>query len=109
MCGHSASGPQLLTKPALTALLISDGKPGHYRQAEGVIAAIARLGPVKTVRWEVRRRFLVPARTLQQLVNLGLSPTAILRIGYGARARDLPAARLVVSAGGETLAANVAA
>jgi uncharacterized protein len=98
-----------LTKPTLTALLISDGKPGHYRQAEGILAAVRRLGVVETVRWEARRRFLMPARTLQQLVNVGVPPEAILRIGYGARKSDLPAANLVVSAGGETLAANAAA
>jgi uncharacterized protein len=107
--GHVVSGPTLLTKPTLTALLISDGKPGHYRQAEGILGAVRRLGAVETVRWEARRGFLMPARTLQQLVNIGVSPEAILRIGYGARASDLPSANLVVSAGGETLAANAAA
>jgi len=98
-----------LTRSPLTALLLSDGKPGHYHQAEGVIAAIARLRPVDTVRREVRRRFLVPTRTLQQLVNIGASPATILRLGYGLRAAALPAAHVVVSAGGETLAANAAA
>jgi uncharacterized protein len=95
--------------PPLTALLLSDGKPGHYHQAEGVIAAIARKRPVTTVRLEIRRRFLVPTRTLLDLANRGASPALILRLGYGLRAAALPRTDVVVSAGGETLAANAAA
>jgi mitochondrial fission protein ELM1 len=98
----------LTTRP-LTALLLSDGKPGHHHQAEGVIAAIGRLRPVKTVRLDVGRRFIIPTRTLLQLVNRGAPPAAILRVGYGIQARSLLPADVVVSAGGETLAANAAA
>ena len=94
---------------ALTALLIADSKPGHYHQSEGVIAAIGRVRPVTTLRLEVRRRFFLPARTLLQLVNRGVSAALILRVGYGIDPRSLPKADLVVSAGGETLAANAAA
>jgi mitochondrial fission protein ELM1 len=90
------------------ALLFSDGKPGHYHQAEGVLAAIARLRPVETVRLEVRRRLLIPNRTLLRLINGGVSPTLVLWLGYGLRAGRLPGADLVVSAGGQTLAANAA-
>ena len=99
----------LLRARPLDALLLSDGKPGHYHQAEGVIAALARLGPVATTRLEVRRRFVIPTRTLLQLVNAGLPSAHILRLGYGLRAAELPRADVVVSAGGETLAANAAA
>ena len=38
----------------LKALLLSDGRPGHYHLAEGVLAAVARLRPVETVRLEIR-------------------------------------------------------
>lgn len=96
------------TRP-LTALLLADDKPGHYHQAEGVIAAVGRKRPVTTVRVEVCRRFVIPTRTLLQLVNWGASPSLILRLGYRIRAASLPAADVVVSAGGETLAANAAA
>ncbi len=95
--------------PPLTALLLSDGKPGHYHQAEGVLAALARLRPLKTVRLEVRRRLLIPTRTLLQLINAGAPPALVLWLGYGVRREALPAADVVVSAGGETLAANAAA
>ncbi len=98
-----------MTRPPLTALLIADDKPGHYHQAEGVIAAVGRLRPVTTVRLTVRRRFIVPTRTLLQLVNRGASPSLVLRLGFGIRADELPEADLVVSAGGETLPANAAA
>ena len=94
--------------PPLRALLLSDGKPGHHHQAEGVLAAIARLRTVETIRLDVRRRFVIPTRTLLQFVNLGVSPAAILRIGYRLDPASLPPADLVVSAGGETLAANAA-
>ena len=97
----------MATRP-LTALLIADGKPGHYHQAEGVIAAVARVRPVESQRLEVRRRFVIPTRTLLQMVNWGAAPALVLRLGYGLQARSLPAADLVVSAGGETLAANAA-
>ncbi len=98
-----------MSKSPLSVLLISDGKPGHYHQAEGVIAALARLRPVHTTRLEVRRRFLIPTRTLIQLLNAGVAPGRILGHGYGVHAGGLAPADVVVSAGGETLAANAAA
>jgi mitochondrial fission protein ELM1 len=98
----------LSTRP-LNVLLLSDGKPGHYHQAEGVVAALARLGTLATTRLEVRRRFVVPTRALLQLVNAGAAPGRVLSFGYGIRADALPPADVVVSAGGETLAANAAA
>jgi mitochondrial fission protein ELM1 len=93
----------------LKALLITDEKPGHYHQAEGVLAAIARLRPVDVQRFSVRRRFLLPSRILQRLVNSGAPASLILKLGYGIAPRDLPSADIIVSAGGETLAANAAA
>jgi mitochondrial fission protein ELM1 len=97
----------LPTRP-LTALLLADDKPGHYHQGEGVIAAIGQRRPVTTVRLELRRRFVIPTRTLLQLVNSGASGSLILRLGYRIKAGTLPSADVVVSAGGETLAANAA-
>jgi uncharacterized protein len=98
-----------LNTRALVALLLSDGKAGHYHQAEGVLAALARVRRVETMRLEVRRRFIVPTRTLLQLVNAGAPPATVLRLGYALERDALPAADVVVSAGGETLAANAAA
>jgi mitochondrial fission protein ELM1 len=98
-----------LHKRPLRALLLSDGKPGHYHLAAGVLAAVARLRPVETRRLTLRRRRWVPARLLYGLINGGASPGLVLRLGYGLAASDLPWADLVVSAGGETLPANAAA
>jgi len=93
----------------IRVLLLTDDKPGHYNRAEGLVAAIARLRPVETRRLVVRRRSLVASRVLQQLLNIGVSPAQVLRLGYGVGAQDVPEADVVVSAGGETLAANAAA
>lgn len=95
--------------PPLRALLISDGRPGHYHLAEGILAAIARRRPVETVRLDVRRYPWTPGRLLAALVNRGIGAGAVLRLGYGVGAGRLPTADLVVSAGGDTLAANIAA
>jgi mitochondrial fission protein ELM1 len=96
------------TRP-LRALLLTDDKPGHYLRSEGILAAIDRKRPVETLRMPIQRRRLAPAAILQSLANLGAPPGLILRLGYGIEAAGLPKADLVVSAGGNTLAANAAA
>src|SRR5262249_35399726 len=81
---------------ALSALMLVDAKPGHYHQSEGVVAAIGRMRAVTSHRLEVRRRFFLPTRILVQLVNRGVSPGVILRLGYGIDAASLPNAHLVL-------------
>jgi mitochondrial fission protein ELM1 len=98
-----------LHKRPLKALLLSDGKPGHYHLAEGVLAAAARLRPVDAQRLTLRRRRWLPTRALHHFLNRGTPPALVLRLGYGLGRNELPDADLVVSAGGETLAANAAA
>lgn len=93
----------------LRVLFLSDGRPGHYHLSEGIIAAMARCRAVETTRLEVGRSRLAPGRFLAALVNGGTSPAAVLRLGYGISAKKLPPADLVVSAGGDTLAANICA
>jgi hypothetical protein len=94
---------------AIDALLLSDGRPGHFNLAEGVLAAAERLHPLTVTRMEVRRpRWLTPGM-LWRLSSSRFSPTVILGYAYGIDAAELPPAKLVVSAGGDTLAANVAA
>lgn len=94
--------------PPLNVLLISDGRPGHYRLAEGIVAGLARLRPISVQRLEVRRRWGTPARSLGWLMKAGLQPAQVLKLGYGIDARDLPKVDVIISAGGDTLAANVA-
>lgn len=94
---------------SLRVLLLADEKPGHYHLSEGVVAALERLGPVNLSRIDVQRRAVAPGRLLFQMINHKLPPGAVLALGYGVRAATLPPSDLIVSAGGNTLAANVAA
>lgn len=95
--------------PPLNVLLISDGRPGHYRLAEGIVAGLGRLRTLDLQRLEVRRRRITPTRSLAWLMKSGLPAAQVLRLGYGLDAGSLPQADVIVSAGGDTLAANVAA
>ncbi len=67
------------------------------------------LGTIGVQRLEVRRRWGTPTRSLAWLMKVGLPAARVLKLGYGIDARDLPKADVIVSAGGDTLAANVAA
>ncbi|MDX2156223.1 MAG: ELM1/GtrOC1 family putative glycosyltransferase [Hyphomicrobiaceae bacterium] len=93
----------------LSILILSDRRPGHYHLSEGVAAAIARRRPVSVTKIDIQRRSAVPGRLLAVGLRAGLTPAITLRVGYDLPARELPAASVVISAGGETLAANVAA
>ncbi|MEC9367139.1 MAG: ELM1/GtrOC1 family putative glycosyltransferase, partial [Pseudomonadota bacterium] len=93
----------------LKILHLSDDRPGHYHLAEGVIAAISRISDVEGGKISLARRWAFPGRYLRSLANRGLAPGLILRAGYGIDPRSLPKADLVISAGGETLPANIAA
>jgi len=90
----------------LTALLLSDGRPGHYHLSDGVIAAVRRLQPVRVFRLEVCRRWL--GCVLATLTNARIPADWLLRMGYGLPAAQLPQPDFIVSAGAETLAANIA-
>lgn len=95
---------------ALRILHLSDGRPGHYHLAEGVIAALGRLRAVEVSTVPVRRRWLVPGRLLRFLIEgRRVSPRSVLALGYGIDLSASGNADLVVSSGGETLAANMAA
>lgn len=93
----------------LQVMLLSDGRPGHYHLAEGVCAALRRLRPVDVTRLAVHRRRHIPSRVSIAAMRAGvLAPARALRLAYGISAADLPRADLVISAGGDTIAANVA-
>lgn len=94
---------------ALQVLLLSDGRPGHYSLAEGTVTAIARLRDVELRRLQVERPWWLPARVLSLLVNSGIAPEVLLKRVYGVQPSRLGTPDLIVSAGGDTLAANVAA
>lgn len=92
----------------LKGLLISDGRPGNYHLAEGLIAAIGRLRPVEVTRLEISQHRWTPTRFLAFLSNRGVRPEAILRLGYGLSSDVVKSADFVASGGGDTLGANVA-
>lgn len=95
---------------ALRILHISDGRPGHYHLAEGVIAALAQIRNVETQTLLIKRRRMVPGRYLRMLATVDwCAPHQLLKMGYGFDADGLPGADLVISSGGETMPVNLAA
>jgi hypothetical protein len=68
-----------------------------------------RLRSLEIQKLDVRQRWVTPTRSLAWLMKAGLSPARLLKLGYGLDTRDLQNADVIVSAGGDTLAANVAA
>ncbi len=69
--------------------------------------AAQRLRPIETTRIEIRRGRW-PGAVLAAWSNSGMAPTRLLSNVYGLDVAALPKAQLVVSAGAETLAANIA-
>lgn len=102
-------GDAVTDRPEIDLLLLSDERPGHYHLADGVVAAMARIADVTETRLKVRRRRFIPMRFLRWLVaRTNVPPETILWLGYGRSAADLDVADIVISAGGETLVANIA-
>lgn len=96
------------SKPPLSVLIISDGRPGHFVLSEGIVAALGRLRATDVARLNVKRPVWIPARVLSWLVNWGLGAQSILRFIYGVTPSSLGQPDVIVSAGGNTLAANIA-
>lgn len=92
--------------PLTRIVILSDGRPGHFNLAEGIAAAIERLGPADTVRIDVRRGRWSGA-ALAALTRSKLPARHMLKRVYGLDETTLPACDVVVSAGAETLAANI--
>lgn len=88
-------------------LIISDGRPGHYRQSEAIVAALARKRPVETARVEARAGKAIP-RALAPRLARWLPPRLYLAVVHGLSESDFPACDLVVSAGAVTFGANIA-
>ena len=93
----------------IEVLLLVDGNPGHYHLAEGVITALERGVRTNVTRIKIKRSWWAPGRLLAKMANAKTSHKMMLKLGYGINLDDLPPAQLVISAGGNTLGANVAA
>ena len=96
------------TTAPLPVLLLSDGRAGHVALSEGIVAAVARRREVEVRRLEVRRGRWA-GHLLAALTRWPGSARPMLTRVYGLDAFTIGPASLVVSAGAETLAANVAA
>ncbi len=95
-----------MAEDALCVWLLSDGRPGHYNQALGVVNALRRLRPLEVERIDLRLRAGLLRSPLRLLLNAGpVPPPAWLRLFHRLR---LPARRpdVIVSAGGRTSFAN---
>ncbi len=90
-------------------LILADARPGHFRQSEGLAAAIGRRQAVRVRRLEVRPRPVVKGTLLRLAVRAHLPAGVLLRLATGLAPADLGQPDLVVSAGSDTLAANVLA
>jgi len=101
--------PAPKTATPLRILLISDGRPGHFNLSEGIIAALARRRAVEVNRLEVRKPGWVPGAHLSAITNAKVPPHRVLRTIYRISPDLLDRPELIVSAGGNTLAANNAA
>lgn len=93
----------------IRAIELRDDKPGHYHCADAILAAIARVRPVDIEIVTLNRPRLYPPPVLSALTNRRTSPLTMLTRIYGLDATRWPAPDLIVSAGGDTLAANIAA
>jgi uncharacterized protein len=91
---------------ALVTLLLSDGRPGHTQLSRGICAAMQRLRPLHVREIDVRRPRWLPARVLSAMTNAGgqFAGTIPALTGLPTGVEDCD---LVVSAGGDTLAASV--
>ncbi|MGI9521273.1 MAG: ELM1/GtrOC1 family putative glycosyltransferase [Hyphomicrobiaceae bacterium] len=87
-------------------LLISDRRPGHTNLSEGIAAAFARRRSTEVNRIEVSRGGW-PGPMAALATRSPFTPERILSIIYGLDEQDLPDADVIISAGAETLAANV--
>jgi mitochondrial fission protein ELM1 len=93
----------------LKVFLLSDDYPGHFNFAHGVLAAMQRIRPLTIEERSVRGLVSYRMRMVRPLVSGGPSALRLaLKLGYGIGASDLPKVDLVISGGGDTIAANVA-
>jgi hypothetical protein len=92
----------------LSALLLQDDKPGHFHCSDAILAAAQRLRPVTVEKVQIRRPWFAPPGVLASLIGRRAPSAFILKRIYGIDAATLPKADLIVSAGGDTIAANIA-
>jgi mitochondrial fission protein ELM1 len=107
MCCCRLLDPVMVSVRPLEILLLTDGVPGHYHCADAIADAIQTLRQTTVVRLPVTVRTPLRGRMLSWLLSKPVSPEAVLKLAYKEK---LEPSRpdLIVSAGGDTMAANVA-
>ncbi|MEO0810122.1 MAG: ELM1/GtrOC1 family putative glycosyltransferase [Pseudomonadota bacterium] len=89
-------------------LILDDGRPGHVNLSKGIAAAIDRRRKSQISSLKVDRGKW-PGLVTALMTRSGLSAEHILQTVYDLKSESLPATDLIISAGGETLAANISA
>lgn len=87
--------------------ILSDGRPGHFNQAKGVVKALSLIQPIETVWLDTRLRvgfFRIVQRELLKHTRTAM-PQALLRLFYDCTIPE-QAPDMIVSAGGRTSFAN---
>ncbi|MCP1336575.1 ELM1/GtrOC1 family putative glycosyltransferase [Futiania mangrovi] len=109
MNGPTAPNPALPADRPWRILLLSDGRPGHYRQSEAVLLALSRRHALAVDRQEIRLRRGKLARPLGWLFARGLlSARSLLSLSFSLDPDGIDRPDLVISTGGTTRLANVA-
>ena len=93
----------------LRAISLRDEKPGHYHSTEAILDAAGRLGPLEVTRITIAEPWFSRPLVLTELTNRRLvTPSFLLRRFFGIEPGSHLEPDLIVSAGGDTLAANIA-
>ena len=68
----------------LNAWVLSDGQPGHYNQARGIVRALRRIRPVEVSRINAELRLGLARGLLRSVLNRNRAPVSLwpLRLAY---------------------------
>jgi mitochondrial fission protein ELM1 len=90
-------------------LVLSDGKPGHFNQSRGVVKALGLRSHVVCDWITLKLRCSLFRKLLHPVLNRSRMPFPVrwLRVAYRSPPLTVPAPDLIVSAGGNTLFANI--
>lgn len=92
----------------LRILALFDRKPGHFRQVEGLVAALGRRLEVRTERLDVRPRCWASEALRRRIARMTrLGPARGLDLLYGIDLAALPAIDVVLACGRPTIAAGI--
>lgn len=89
-------------------LLLRDKKPGHFNQSEGVVVALARLGPIEVTRLEVRPTWFAHGDIRKRIMkSYARDSRWWLSAMFHIDAAKLEAPDVIVASGQPTIAAGI--